>query len=273
MHISHPPVLRIQEHCSALSKLLPNLDYLRPTSVVNDGELVGWAHPAEWLDLAASVTKMEVVTGQDDQSLGLCESALDDEEERSALLSQFVTSLTVFSFTWGAFESAAKIVSPPAIPKALRNKGNNSLTARVVHALKSVTPDGVYYCALASLCRLLRRSHACHASVPTELAAITNADAGLGLGLVRVIRNGFAHGAASLPQLDGSDSTDSLDSLVVRISSRIVLLTIQMILREFYRNQSFEIEIFSWRTESGTECWEIHRLLETIHLAEEASAE
>jgi|SRR5271157_1412567 len=264
MMISHPPVLKLEEHCSALSSLLHDLAYQEPASVVKDGETYGWAQPADWLDLAASITKVDVLTAQGDLTLAYCESALDYENDRSALLSQFVTSLTVFSFVWGAFESVAKIMSPPSIPKEERKDGNDSLTARVAYALKAVKPDGVYYCRLAGLRHRLARHPEYCSRIPADLGTVTDADAGQGIDLVRLIRNKFAHGAATLPQRDDWNGRDSLDNQLVGYSCRLVLLTIQMMLRVFYKDRSFEIEIHEPGSDTDTE--EIHSLLQTLHL-------
>jgi hypothetical protein len=270
MTISHPPVLKLEDHCSALSKLLHSLAYQELASVVESGEVYEWGQPAEWLDVAASVTKVDVLTGQGDMTLAECESALEYENDRSALLSQFVTSLTIFSFVWGAFESVAKILSPSSIPKEERKDGNDSLTARVAYALKAVKPDGVYYCRLAKLRHRLTYHPAYCSCIPADLGIVTSADAGQGIDLVRRIRNKFAHGAASLPQRDWN-GCDSPDNQIVRYSCRLVLLAIQMMLRLFYKDRSFDIDWYE--LDSDTDAREIHSLLETIHLSGEPTPE
>jgi hypothetical protein len=280
MTISHPPVVKIQQHCDVLGKLLFALSFSKPVAILKDGETIGWDQPAQWLELAASIVNVDVLTGQSDTSLYMCESALDYENDRSALLTQFVTSLTIFTYVWGAFESVAKIMSPPSIPKHLRREGNDSLTARVVYALASVQTDGVYFCALANLRYRLLRHQEYNSCIPSNLGPVANATAGEGIDLVRVIRNKFAHGAASLPQRDDWIGEDSLDNQLVRFSCRIVLLTIQAMLRVLYQNNSFVIEMYGYRSaldldeesESETDMYEIHSLLETIHLATDADS-
>lgn len=265
MSISHPPVVKIAEHCTALSKLLHLLAYQEPTSVKRGDETYGWTQPADWLDLAASVVKVEVVTAQGDTSLAYCESAMDYENDRSKLLSQFATSLTVFSFAWGAFESVAKIMDPPSIPKASRKDGNDSLAARVAFALQSIKPDGAYYCGLSTLRHWLTHRPEYSDCIPGDLGPVLSADAGQGIDLVRRIRNKFAHGAAALPQRDDWNGKNSVDNQLVRLSCRMVLLTIQMMLRVHFEGQSFGVEIYEFGSDSDEE-QEIHSLLETLHL-------
>jgi hypothetical protein len=243
-----------------------------PVSVTCEGESYGWMQPAEWLDVAASVVKVEVVTAQDDESLMWCGAAMDYENDRSACLSQFTTSLTVFTFLWGAFEAVAKIMGPASIPRDQRKDGNDSLTARVVYALKSVTPDGAYECMFARLHHFLTHHPEYSACVSSNSSPATSAEAGDAIDLVRAIRNKFAHGAATLPQRDDWDGKDSLDNQVVRLSCRAVLLTIQFMLRAFFKGQSFQVEIYEFGgldDESDDErgMHEIHQLLETLHIA------
>jgi hypothetical protein len=194
-----------------------------PVAVLKDSETIGWVQPAEWLELAASIGKVDVNTWQYDAYPFMCGLAAEYEDRRSEALTKFVTSLTIFSYVWGAFESVAKILSPSSIPKKLRKNGDDSLTARVAHALRSVEPDGVYRCALANIrCRL-----ACHpeysSRFPSNFQPVTEAAAGEDIELVRIIRNRFAHGTISLPQPDDSDGQDSLDDQLVRFSCRIVV--------------------------------------------------
>jgi hypothetical protein len=73
---------------------------------------------------------------------------------------------------------------------------------------------------------------------------------GLGFHIVRKIRNDFAHGSAQLPMPDnwgekGSKITTSeqLHLDVIETSSRVLLLTIQMLLLGFYKSKTFSIEI------------------------------
>ena len=265
MSIFHPPVVRIADHCTFLSRLLHALAYQEPASVRRGDESYGWLHPADWLDLAASVIKVEVVTAQGDTSLMYCESAMDYENDRSKLLSQLTTSLTVFSFAWGAFESVAKIMDPPSIPKTDRKDGNDSLAARVAYAIRTVSADGVYHCALANIRHRMASLSEYSDCLPAGLGPVTEADAGEGIDLVRRIRNKFAHGAAVLPQRDDWNGKDSLDNQLVRFSCRMVLLTIQMMLRVHFAGRSFEIDDYDPCSDSD-EGQEIHSRLESLHI-------
>lgn len=265
MAIFHPPVVKLIDHCASLSKVLHSLSYKEPTSMPRGDETYGWSQPAEWLDLAASIVEVQVVTAQGDDSLMMCGSAMDYENDRSALLSQFATSLTIFSFLWGAFESVAKIMDPKAIPKADRKDGNDTLTARVAYALRLVKPDGVYQCRLANLRYRMASMREYKDCIPEKFIAIEAAEAGEGIDLVRRIRNKFAHGAAVLPQRHDWDGNNSIDNQMVRLSCRMVLLTIQMMLRVHFTGQSFPVEIYQFGSDPDDE-YEIHSVLETLHI-------
>ena len=217
MSISHPPVVELAEHCSAVSRLLHALAFEHPETADEGDEIYGWSRPAEWLDLAASVVKVEVVTAQDDNSLVMCGRAMDYENDRSELLSQLAMSITVFSFVWGAFESVVKIVNPPSVPRSARKDGNDKLVARVVYSLRSLIPDGVYQCRLAQIRHFMTSLPEYGASLPTGIGPVTSAEAGEGIDLVRRIRNKFAHGAAELPQRDDWNGQDTAYNRLVRL--------------------------------------------------------
>lgn len=261
--ILHPPVVDLSDHCLALRRLMNDLACRAPVYVKKDGEVFGWAQAADWLELAGSVTKVDVLTGQDDDGLAYCETAMDYENDRSALLSQFVTSLTMFSFVWGAFESTAKVVSPPSIPKEMRVYGNDSLTARSANYLRYVVPDGVYLCALSKLRNRLGAHTEFAPLLPDNLGLLASAEAGQGLELVRIIRNRFAHGATAIPQRDDWNGMDSADNQIVRVSTRLVLLTIQMMLRIFFGDRALELE--TWRGDND-DVVPVSTMLLTLHL-------
>src|ERR1700734_1223329 len=110
------PPLKLQRHCWNLSVVLQGLWEHCPDTVTNkDGVTFEWPDAAEWLDLAAGLQKVEVVTGSFDQSLMYCESALDYENARSDCLSSLVVHLTMFTFVWGAFEIVGNLIEPPSI--------------------------------------------------------------------------------------------------------------------------------------------------------------
>jgi len=117
-----------------------------------------------------------VVTAQGDTSLEYCGTAMRYEDDRSALLSQLATSIAVFSFVWGAFESVTSIVDPPSIPKTERKDDNNQPVARVVYALRSLKPDGVYHCRLAQIRHLMTVMP--EFSLPVGLGAVAVAKGG-----------------------------------------------------------------------------------------------
>jgi len=83
--------------------------------------------------------------------------------------------------------------------------------------------------------------------------------------VVRRIRNKFAHGAAALPLRDDWNGKNSIDNQLIRFSCRMVLLTIQMMLRVQFEGKSFGVEIYELGSDSDEE-QEIHSLLETLHL-------
>ena len=144
-----PPLVKLTEHCAALTRVLYALSQDHPVRAPYEGEEFEWRHAAEWLDVAASIVKVDVVTAQGDLSVAYCESVADYENSRSELYSKLVKALAVFTFVWDAYEIIAKIVNPPSIPIPDRKSGNDRLTARVAFCLRSAAPNAAYRACLS----------------------------------------------------------------------------------------------------------------------------
>jgi hypothetical protein len=254
----------LQKHCWNLAVLLQNLWQECPDTVTNkDGVTFEWLDAAEWLDLAAGVSRVEVVTGFYNESLMYCESALAYEDARSDCLSLLAGQLSIFTFVWGAFEIIGNVVDPPVIPVKLRSHGENSLVDRVVCHLRTFVPYPEYVQALDRLNEMIDKSpqysrHRRRKPLPAFLGK-----SGMGIDLVRRVRNQFAHGAARFPRPDewGDEklSKPSLDQIIIAYCTETTLLTMQMLLDVHFAGKNFDI-----RCADGEED-DIHAVLERLH--------
>lgn len=261
-----PPV-NLQRHCWNLSVVLQDIWQHSPVTVTNkDGVTFEWPDAAEWLDLAAGIQQVEVVTGAFDLSLMYCESALDYENARSDCLSMLATHITMFTFVWGAFEIIGNLIQPASIPPALRQNGENSLVDRLICLLRSEPPLMSYSKSFACLQNIV--SHEPHYSrflrkppLPTFFGP-----AGEGIDFVRRIRNQFAHGAAKFPQPHewGEDAKirPSAAQSIVAHCTLIALFTIQMLLKRHFSGQDFEVR------GPDSEEQSLHAVLDSLHLGE-----
>lgn len=92
---------------------------------------------------------------------------------------------------------------------------------------------------------------------------------GLGLDFVRQVRNKFAHGSARFPTPDDSSQgwcgRKSREPDVIALSSRIVLLSIQMLLKGYYAGKHVEVEVLEGEDGSRME-EDVHDVLDKLHL-------
>src|SRR5690554_6651060 len=100
-------LIELPEHCSILSHFFALVDQLRPEQITSrDGEVLSWLSASHWLDIAASIDRVEINTSRFDESVQLCRPAWEYQSERSDLMTKFTTQLTTFNFIWGGFETA-----------------------------------------------------------------------------------------------------------------------------------------------------------------------
>jgi len=257
-------LLELQEHCAILSSTLAHLHQEDGTTFSRLGEILDFSHAAEWLELAAGVTKVEVVTARFDDTVMYCESALEYENARSELYSRIVTQLTIFQFAWGAFETTAKIANPLSIPASFRHRGANGLMDRIIFFLRNTPTTPTYQDCLNELRRFFRPGTV-FAGLSSEPLLRHMGPSGVGINVVRRIRNRLAHGVGRIPGPDGWGNGKSRDPEIIALSTRITLLTIQMILGTRFNERHFPIEVL--RDADGELVEEdFHLVLSKLHL-------
>ena len=231
-------LIDIQRHCFRLGELLSELDpYV-------------FILPRDWLTIASGVESVKVSTAKHDQTVLYCSGAFEFEEKRSLLLSHLTTKLTIFNFVWGSFESIAKEFHLPGLPKHLK-RGRGSIVDRTIWSLEqrygSEPTLAFYRDHLENLCKYIgsNKSHAYYNEYrkgfkPTNFSFLP----GLGLHIVRKIRNNLAHGSATMPLPEdwGEQSaklsySEKCHLYLIDTCTRILLLTIQMSLLIFTREE------------------------------------
>jgi|GEM_PF-1525607 len=246
-------LLSLREHCAELSLFLANPDFdyrileLVGELIDTEGECVTWSHAAEWLYIAASIEKVEVNTIYFDSSVYMCGLALDYEGARSDLLTEFTTALSVFNFAWGSLESVIKLIEPPSIPKEVK-AGRGSSVDKAIYYLKTdfepERPIFSYHDNVGEMRELLSQLPG-YLSLSNEFRLQPHVGiSGIGLHVVRKIRNMLVHGSIQIP-VPSNDRKESLpDKRLIETSTRIVLLTIQMLLMSLLRKGDFKLECY-----------------------------
>lgn len=256
-------LLDLQEHCHLLSSLLLDCQLAGPPQ--RHGEVPTSFDAADWLALAASVREVDVLTGRFDSCLMFCGRAMEYEEARSELLSEIVAKLTVFTFTWGAFEIVARIINPPSIPRGQQVNGANGPLDRTIYSMRGTTPLAAYRDVLVAFSEVLASDTSYGAPIASGRVAPYAREASMGIDAVRKIRNKFAHGALAFPPPEDWSESTPTERLLFPLSSRIVLFTIQMLLIKHLREENVDVSVL--RDKQGRLRTNVCYALSRLHLA------
>lgn len=204
---------------------------------------------SDWLHLSCGVSNVDVITARFDQSVLWCSNVAAFENERSKEFSTLTTAIVRFQFIWCAVESLIEVIEKKSKLKKREDQGKISWACAFLKTAQIKQPPMIrtsYTSILSSYERAILNDN-------YFLKLITDNNGfsrrvgyfGMGLNSVYKIRNAFAHGSLQLlrhdrvPFFEGDTDTELID-----LSSRIVLLTIQMLILAFLGRNDFEIEVF-----------------------------
>jgi len=224
-----------------------------------------WFGVCEWLQVASSLEAVTVNTGRFNSSYGWCSSADEYDDAREELLRKFVHEYSIFSFIWGAIESALTLIDPPKHPiKAKRGKIRDAAyylrTAFEARAdITGVTEEVGKFCKAARSCLGSK-------SVDARLAELSEfGGAGIGLYVVYELRNQFAHGAIEFPEPDEENRPISAHESMVSSASRVALLQLQMLLLAHLQPQEEPVR-YGRELGAGSEEVPLYTALRACHL-------
>ncbi len=230
-------LLSISEHAYRLSKIIIQLD----------SNNKNWILASEWLHLSSSINNIEIITESFDDSIMYCEPSINYENERSRTLEKFVLELSVFNFIWGSFETMCKIINPKKVPNTIKRR--RSVIDDILFFLKNnfplISTPPVYTSLLKELETIIKEDPDFK---DIDFNILHNHElydnSGKALAIIRLIRNDFAHGSLGLPEPEdwNYNSFSEKNYLKkIQLSSRLLLLTQQMILISYYKDNTFDV--------------------------------
>ena len=248
-------LLPVDEHAWRLECILRTLNF--------DDQEDSWQHICSWLQMASGLDEVNLITEKFESSIGFCSGALTFENERSAMLSNLVKELTIFNFIWGAFESLIETLEPLITECNIESFGKVKTACYILR--KSKTPIIIGYDEslrkLQSLFNSLITKNVNHKHIPYS---------GKGIYIVSKIRNQYAHGAFSLPfHPEDFPDPEINHTVLINISSRIILLSTQMLLLSYFGSEDIDLEpLYLFPELYELESMPLNTLLESIHLHE-----
>jgi hypothetical protein len=202
----------LSEHCCSLSKLVSGYDI----------ELE-WLTQSEWLNIASGIVKVEFDIMRYDSCVGYCRNADNWHFSREEILKKYVTELTRFTYVWGALESLIDDINPPPAPSRGKINAICYFLQNKLHSHDVIKP---YLDVVKQLRHILENSDAKEDYVLKRFDNLENiSDHGVGLYAIYKLRNLFVHGSIGFPFPDEENRPISMYPEMVRLSTRIVLLT------------------------------------------------
>ncbi len=191
---------------------------------------------ADWIEMASAVKSVSVDFNYYDDT-SYCGTAYDFQKERSDVIASVSMALTTFQYIWNAFELLCKCLEINKLPNKLKD-GRPSFVDNAQFYIKQRFNSKfinkiVGYSDTLDQLRLKISELSFHNLAPFfEVNAYTN-QIGIGIQVIRPIRNLFAHGAIHAPQSENHSWDKFIDGKIIDLSSRIVLLTIQVMILSY----------------------------------------
>lgn len=259
----------ISEHCYRQSNLLALLGYGPTPKCATPVQSDGWLDASNWLRMASSIKSVEA---EMDRFTGMtyCSPAAKYDEQWNAAVSAFMTQLSMFNCIWNSFETLVGTVSPPRIPKSLLNAPQQSFVFRIMYYIEQeyqeFSPPQGYEDQLKNVLEYV--GYLPDFKIPA-IAAFSD-EKGLGVNIVRLLRNRFAHGDAGIEKLDQLQQGEFFGykhlTDLLEMSSRITLLTEQMILIAFFKDSGFNLAMNIDYDPDDDEPQSLEQIAYSVHL-------
>jgi hypothetical protein len=233
-------LIDLQDHSQLIAKFL--YDY-------------GLTSSGDWFDIASKFQNIDYDNFKYDEFVGYCESADDYTDAEGIAHKELIQELVVFNFIWNGLES---IISSLKFGKCPFSLGKiNSAAYFIQKEFESLSINFKYYNeTIEYLKTLLKKTEI----IPTKgnntqnLFTLNKCNSihGLGLTVVYKIRNELAHGAFNFPMPNNWDKDEKSGEMkveklneptILNISSRIILLTVQIIFMGYLKESTSEIFI------------------------------
>lgn len=207
----------------------------------------------DWLLLASGIDKIEFDVAKYDSCLGYCEMADEYTFKKEKLTEEFVRNLAIFQFIWGSFEALMSELNLPEVPlKRGRTKVDSPchyIKCNEKNEFKKLGYEHVFDQFKKTATKFFKPSDfQSYFSCKKHVSNYSQ-----GLYVIYKIRNHFAHGGDGLtrfPEPDRHDDGINYEANLMALSSRIVLLTIQMIILIYYGNPLEMIDCW-WMKDFG----------------------
>lgn len=246
----------IGEHCHSLVRLLNELQ-----------DFDDYSHIVDWLHVSAGINAVGFDTSYLDPGLDYCSGAARYESNRDQILESMVHQLSIFSFVWGSLESLLNSLDYPALPGRPKNGKIREACWYLKNRFEPKPLIYPYLEQLGSFYEQIREEQMREILSKGEILPKLDEEtgfSGLGLAMVYKLRNEFAHGSLSMPLPDEENEPQFLERNVIACATRIVLLSIQMLIAAKYKDLGITID-HGWEGGNFQRELPLDEALRTLH--------
>ncbi len=194
----------------------------------NDRSKKQWEQLYEYLNVSASIDEVKINLTKYDSNFGWCSAPDTWIIAREEILEKYTLQLLRFTYVWGGLEAIIDAINPKPSPE----KGKiNRICYYLLQKLHVSDEVSFYSAQLGRLNVLLNEADIREPSIKKRFKGNRHlSHQGLGIYVIYKLRNVFAHGALTFPEPEPYEHKPiSSYPEMIEVSTRLVLLTIQMI--------------------------------------------
>lgn len=193
-----------------------------------------------WFWIASSIDSVHFDGIRYDCAYSMCRPAYEYEEEKQKLHVKLINELTIFLYVYSGFESLLNDFSLPKYPSS-NGKINSAKFFLKENYSKNFNSIPLYSDLLSVLESLIRKSSLNKYEKSFSIDNCTDIN-GVGLKVIYKIRNKLAHGDYSFPEPGDWSSELPCEPEITKVATRIMLLSIQMLMMSVNRSNFEELE-------------------------------
>ena len=205
----------------------------------------GFNNLSQWFHIANGIKELEYDGINYDSGFFMCRPAYEYEAARQELFQRLVKEITLFSYLYSGLES---VITELNIPKCPGNRGKINAACNLIKIkIPNYKSELKLYSETISLtskmfCESIDKDYKLTNELKNNCVNIN----GLGLRLLYKIRNMIMHGDFFFPEPVEHSFTPPLQPEIIRLSSRLILMSTQLLmLTQLEENSNEEIMIYN----------------------------
>jgi hypothetical protein len=248
----HGPLVDTKRHCHNIARFFLASENYYSSKIYS------------WFQIASGIVEVKYVSDLHDDSMFQCNPSMEYEDAKSDFHSRLIRELTRFSFIWGGFESYCDAYPFSPCPAEKKRGSVNAVN----HFLKTTYLDNYsvipFYDEVIEHLKKIIGKNPWHGNTNELFSSdACTSDKVSGLKAVYKIRNSFAHGALKFSEPDGWGDVKPYDIGIINTSSKVLLMTLQMLLLSRTTNLKLKVSQLNESDEFGVSA---EKYLPKLHL-------